>query len=264
LVKTGREKAALKNGYCRRRSLGHIARLFNYRYVGDLLGFSNIILNLTHDEYKNRVEEWIQLCKDGVREFRLEKHYQLISDTIFVGAEDSRDALEKLLDFSKHMLNLGIKRSLPMRGAISFGEVTWDKEITFGKAIVNAYNLENDQDWIGTCCEHDLPRIDELWDFHRVFVYPAPMKSEKKLMFRPVISWNVPEYRELRDKTAKKEGLAIGDMDWKYAYRIQHTMMFSLYLKGVLNKTIQARPSKFPPDIPIEHIDSCVNEFIQA
>jgi len=52
-----------------------------------------------------------------------------------------------------------------MRGAISFGEVTWDKEITFGKAIVNAYNLENDQDWIGTCCEHDLPRIDELWDF---------------------------------------------------------------------------------------------------
>jgi len=162
------------------------------------------------------------------------------------------------------MLNLGIKRSLPMRGAISFGEVTWDKEITFGKAIVNAYNLENDQDWIGTCCEHDLPRIDELWDFHRVFVYPAPMKSEKKLMFRPVISWNVPEYRELRDKTAKKEGLAIGDMDWKYAYRIQHTMMFSLYLKGVLNKTIQARPSKFPPDLPIEHIDSCVNEFIQA
>ena len=64
-----------------------------------------------------------------------------------------------------------------MRGAISFGEVTWDKEITFGKAIVNAYNLENDQDWIGTCCEHDLPRIDELWDFHRVFGFFAVLSG---------------------------------------------------------------------------------------
>jgi hypothetical protein len=233
-----------------------------YCYVGDLLGFSNIILNLPPEEYAIRVADWIQLCKDGVQECGLEKHYQLISDTIFVGAEDNIDGLENLLDFSKQILNSGIKEAFPLRGAISFGEVTWDNEITFGKAIVNAYNLANDQDWIGTCCEHNLPRIEDLWDFGRVFVYPAPMKSEKKLIFRPVISWDVPEYRDLRDKTVIK-GLAIGDMDWKYASRIQHTVMFSLYRKGVLNGLITAKPSAFPKDQPIEHIDSIVNEFIR-
>lgn len=87
-----------------------------YCYVGDLLGFKNIMLNLDPDEQSKRFDEWINLVNLGIEKFDLPKH-QLVSDTIFAGADFNKYGLEKLVSFGKYMMEEGIAKSLPLRGA---------------------------------------------------------------------------------------------------------------------------------------------------
>ena len=146
-----------------------------YCYVGDLLGFQNTILNLDEDKQKHRVEEWILLIEESKEDDHI-THSHYVSDTIFIGAEGNKDGLDALLKFSKNLLERGIENSFLLRGAIAFGKIRWDSRITFGPSIVKAYNLANNQNWIGTSCDSGLPDIGSLWDFDKVFVYPVPLK----------------------------------------------------------------------------------------
>lgn len=47
------------------------------------------------------------------------------------------------------LLRLAFERGLPLRGAISFGEVFVDKRIVLGKPIIDAYQAEKKQQWAG-------------------------------------------------------------------------------------------------------------------
>jgi hypothetical protein len=47
-----------------------------YCYVGDLLGFRNIIMNLGKDEQKTRVSEWTKFIDDSIKRFDNITNYQ--------------------------------------------------------------------------------------------------------------------------------------------------------------------------------------------
>lgn len=232
-------------------------------YVGDVLGYKNIMINLPLADQLTRIEAWKNLINDGIKKFDLSEHI-IVSDAVYVCAENNKGSLQKLLEFSKYMLTEGIKRCFPIRGAITFGDVVLDEEknLVCGKAAANAYNLAEEQDWIGTCCEDNLPLVAHLWDFNLVFKYLAPMKREKVIP-RPVISWNIPKYADLRRNTI---GLGLTneseDMEWFYANRIQNTIMLKWYLNGAMMKIIKANPSIFQADLPIEHIDKLINNLL--
>jgi len=163
-----------------------------------------------------------------------------------------------LIDFSKYLLEEGIKISLPLRGGIAYGDIEWSDKISFGTAIIKAHKLEADQEWIGTCCEPDLPGLDELWDFKRVFCYPAPMKNEKLLTYRPVIAWDVPTYIELRNKTSEC-AIRHVNIDWKYDAMIKNTMLFSFYQKLIRDRVLPGdKPNVFRGK-PMEIIEFCVD-----
>ena len=236
-----------------------------YCYVGDVLGFSDMISDLTPkeketlspeeqerftpEERAKRVDSWIQLIKSEVAKNNI-PHYQLVSDTVFVGVEPTHEGLDQILKFSQDMLNDGIANSLPIRAGITYGDIEWGKEISFGTAIVNAHKLEEGQSWIGTCCEENLPRIEEAWDdFEKIFCYPVPMKHGGLLTYLPAISWDVPEYADLREKTSVT-AIRHKYVDWRYDSIIQNTMLFSLYRKLVLRNVIEGvTPSKFPGEL---------------
>ena len=129
----------------------------SYFLVADVLGFSKIVLNLSHDDLDERMQCWTGL----VAKARCEAHVdriQLISDTVFVQVDDTDYGLEQLLIFSKLLLEYGIEQSFPIRGAISRGNVTWG-EFTYGRAVIEGHSLERSQDWIGIACMNGLARI---------------------------------------------------------------------------------------------------------
>jgi hypothetical protein len=247
-------------------------------YVGDIAGYKNILLSLSPEEQRDRIREFIELIGNATREFGFQDSFINVSDTIFVIAKNSKEELKKLIKFSGYMLENGIKKALPIRGAIDFGVAQIDKEnhMIYGKAAAEAYKLAEEQDWIGTCCaenskdccdEHEntkkpkLPYISELWDFDLVFVYPVPMKAGE-ILFRPVVSWNVPSYEDFRTGTVRRGLVSDENMDWKYANRVQNTIIFSQYLNVIKCGLIRAKPEVFRGDLPIRHVNDIINESL--
>lgn len=214
-----------------------------YCYVGDLLGFKNIILNLEQHEQAKRVKEWIDLVTNSAERFKI-FDFQLVSDTVFAVTNNELSGLETLLDFSRYMLEEGIKKSLPLRGAISIGDVNWNSHIKFGKAIIEAYNLANRQEWIGTSCEMNLPHLESLWDVNNVIKYPVPMKNGL-VEYRPVVSWNIPSYETLKFRLNSR-GLEPIDnrITFDFANKLNNTIIFSLYLTMLRERTANSNGDK--------------------
>lgn len=210
-----------------------------YCYVADLLGFKNMILNLPLKEQADRVKDWIQFVSEGINKFNLPEH-QLVSDTIFIGAIDNDEGLENLLKFSKFMLENGIKKSFLLRGAISYGDVTWSKHISYGKAIVDAYNFANNMNWIGTAC---LPNVikdnSPLYTSDLIVAYIVPMK-QGDVMGLPAVIWSIPEFQELLYYTTGG-GLypkGANPLNHSYLSKIQNTELFSQYVQKILSNNL--------------------------
>jgi hypothetical protein len=246
-------------------------------YAGDILGYKNILLSLPPNEQWVRVNEFKEFVHEATGKYGFQDSYLIASDTVFVTAVNSKDGLDRLLKFSSHLLENGIKKALPIRAAIDFGPAEIDSKngSVYGKAAAQAYSLAEEQDWIGTCCAENsdddseklqekkpkLPYIDELWDFNRIFCYPVPMKNGKVLL-RPTVSWNVPSYKDFRVNTVEKGLVSERDMDWKYANRVQNTIIFSQYLHASRYGRINAKPNLFSGDLPIQYLDNIINDHV--
>ena len=129
----------------------------NYLLVADVLGFSNIVKNLPSAKLEERVDTWINLVKNSKNDAEIEK-LQLISDTVFALEDDSEDGFKRLLEFSKLLLERGMETFFPIRGAIARGDLSWSNLI-YGKALLDAYELERSLEWIGIACRQlqDVP-----------------------------------------------------------------------------------------------------------
>jgi hypothetical protein len=225
-----------------------------------------------------RVSEFTELARDAASRYGFQDSYITTSDTVFLIAENSKNSLKRLLEFSRDMLENGLKKALPIRAAIDFGQAEIDQEskLAYGKAVAHAYNLAEEQDWIGTCCAENsnddgdepekekwpkLPYISDLWDFDLVFVYPVPMKNGR-VLFHPTVSWDVPVYRDFRVNTVEKGLVSERDMDWKYANMVQNTIIFSQYLHAMKYGPLKAKPDFFMGDLPIQYLDNIIREHI--
>lgn len=213
-----------------------------YFLIADLLGFGNIVLNSNEEQISERIEQWCGLV-DGVAARKNLQQVQLISDTVFVGADDTPAGADALVRFASALLNEGVRKSLPVRGAICFGPYRWGR-LTYGKAVIAAHRLEQAQNWVGVACAAGLPALDAMFVDENLIIYPTPLKSGLvKLM--PVVSWDVPRSDELRSYLTR-EGLVnrAGEaMDWRWAERVNNTVLFGLYQRLIRAK--KADPRRF-------------------
>lgn len=229
-----------------------------YFFMGDVLGFSNIVSNLADVELESRIKNIANLVKEAAEEAGISSQsFQLMSDTIFAYSISSVTGLESLIKFSRLLLNKGIERSVPIRGAISFGELVWnenDSPTIYGKAVIDAHSLEKKQEWMGVICSLNLPHLQTLTD-HIVF-YPPPMKTGK-IQIYGVVRWDVPTSEQLLKYLCldglTKEG---EHLTWEhFGYKIQNTILFGCYLKLLSAKKITALNS-FYGYLPIQVLEN--------
>lgn len=221
----------------------------------DILGFSKIIQNIDSKELQNRIEEWISAVKEECEKHSIDR-YQLISDTLFVGKSEKAEDLKKLVKFSSSLLTKCIEIAIPLRGAISFGQYEWTDELVYGKAVIDAHQYEENQDWIGIACVPDTLDIpDDLWG--EVICYPVPLKKGK-LMYGAVVKWKIPGFEKL-SLTLTSKGLSKPEesLDHKWMNKIEKTIMFSIYLR-ILSKFNHV-PSKFHGFGPMHAIDEVID-----
>jgi tetratricopeptide (TPR) repeat protein len=229
-----------------------------YCLVCDVCGFKNININIRGKELIRRVTDWTEFARDVAHDFGIDD-VKICSDTLFAVTDNNEKGLSNLLGFSKRLLEVGIARSFPLRGGISFGRVYSTDHSLFGPAAIGAYELSNKQDWFGICCDFSenspsFKHLKKIWDWDIVFMYSIPFK-DGEIMSLPVVSWNVPNLNDLLNYTTDK-GLmnsktAIKWNEW--GHKFQNTVIFSIYTK--IMKTTDKDPKIFYGINPMEAID---------
>jgi len=226
-----------------------------YILIADILGFSNIISNLDDKKLSERVEEWINLVRFLTAKHEIES-YQLLSDTIFVAINGTEtEHLTKIIEFGKTLLNESLKIDIPIKGAITYGSFSWG-ELIYGKPIIEAHNLEMNQNWIGITLNSGIPHAEECFNINTLVTYPTPMKKGVIKLY-PVIVWDDYSFEDLSKMTVNR-GLAMeGEhLSWPWAEKIRNTAEFFLYLKFLKSQSLSC--DKFYGLSPIQSIGTSV------
>ena len=200
-----------------------------YFLCADILGFRQIVENELHIRLNNRLEKWVEAVLGLSEEYALTcvKHF---SDTIFVKTESSCNGLSRMLEFSRSLLEKGIEHSFPIRGGIAHGPVVWDKKKTFGQAVIDAHQIEQESDWIGIACSRDCCHTEPLTSWDRLVTYPVP-KKDGQVKELSVVAWCVPPVSKLICSTTSGKNKSYDHT------KVVNTWLFGKYLKhGKQNK----------------------------
>ncbi|MFI3164476.1 MAG: hypothetical protein R3Y65_08580 [Bacillota bacterium] len=153
-----------------------------YILIADILGFSNLISNNEHAD--KILDKWVS----SITKIKNDVEITLLSDTIFAVS----DSLSKVIKYANAILEIGAKDAIPIRGAITHGEVANNKLI-YGKAVIMAHKLEMNQNWMGIMIDNEA--IPEQYckqhvNSGLVLKYLVPVKEGKDIISY-VVNWNV-------------------------------------------------------------------------
>lgn len=168
----------------------------------DILGFRELINRTPLAEVRRIVQSTIAAAaKSRVSPDMLGS--MVLSDTIILYADPKlpkQGAAALVTISSSNLINHFARRGIPLRGALSMGELWVDprSNTMAGRALVKAYELEQQQDWCGALVDPDCADVYERGvsksPMHLELVsYCAPLKSgERKAL--PCVNW-VHRYR---------------------------------------------------------------------
>lgn len=162
----------------------------------DILGYKEIVQNLSINELKDLMEKLLNLIKRYIFYAELtyddnKIDYVIFSDSIVFYSKDLSDiSFKSICLISNSFLFFSLLEGMPVRGSISHGEFYIDKEknIFFGKALVRAYETEGKQKWSGACICHETIKyinenytdmISSLEKNKFIFQYDVPVSFAK-------------------------------------------------------------------------------------
>jgi hypothetical protein len=165
-------------------------------FVGlfDILGFSNMVKKYQLDkiwEAYNYLKSTTSFMKDNIESIFKSKlvNIEMFSDTFLMCTANCYNQTKKdacfnaLLGVCDGLFQSAIINKMPIRGAITYGEVIVNDNVIIGKPIVEAYEMEQKQDWMG-CWINDnaIKKVgSKLLDRHEkgklIIKYKVPFKS---------------------------------------------------------------------------------------
>lgn len=143
---------SLKSGEMNKEWITYSAWIAHF----DILGFKYIISKdseyLTLEIVKSTISEVLKELNDDISTFNENVDYLCYADTFIIYSKS-----EKVNDYpgfirvSKNFIHKCIYKRLPIRGAVSFGEITFghQKKIIMGRAFLESYDYGEDQNWLG-------------------------------------------------------------------------------------------------------------------
>ncbi|HEX4374138.1 MAG TPA: hypothetical protein VHZ50_12625 [Puia sp.] len=212
----------------------------------DILGFKDIVLNNSHLELNKIYENLFEASsRDVISRWQNVTHtfayaedlieLSIISDSIILWSKDlTQKSFLQLLLFARKLLQNAFYIGMPLRGALSVGPITARNTTIgsftiYGKGLVNAYLLEQSQNWSG--CIVDDKAIAKLIELTKN-KSGANLNDLEKAGF--IVNYSV----SLKDNTSKQFYV----VNWvrmfnKEFNEFQIRNSFSLLKKNVTDKT---------------------------
>jgi hypothetical protein len=227
-----------------------------YFFAADVLGFSAMIVHTEPTSIDERIRQWVSIVESARSGCAVEQ-CQLFSDTVFSSAPSSEDGLKRLVTFARQLLTRGLEQSFLVRGGIAHGPFTWG-DLIYGRAVIEAHELESRQNWIGVACQSGLPHVKMLWDVDQIVCYLPPMKRGL-VQGQPVVSWKIPDSRRLTELVMLSNTVGDGDfLPWEIVEKMNNTLLFRSYLLILAHE--QLDPSLFHGPLPSQLLDEVISK----
>lgn len=183
----------------------------------DVLGFENLFSKLGLEEIERRYKELIDVAdihnfelalmeRDGVPVMGnpgIKSSY--FSDTILFWCPYDDLRMDVLFDSLTEVMCKSIEIGLPLRGAVSVGQVVIDKEkdVYLGQPFISAARAETSQKWIGITLSKtfDLPKYNGGFKADKILEYKKHIKPEKLDKVIPLVLDYPRKWRKNRDKS---------------------------------------------------------------
>lgn len=229
-------------------------------FVGlfDILGFSNMVENDQLENIwkayigirtsatfiKNNLESWLKQKIVNIRTF---------SDTFLIYTADhtnkSQDDIDEyfnaVLGICEALFHSSNSYEIPIRGAITVGEIIVEEGIILGKPIVEAYKMEQSQNWIGCWIGDDAIKCisERLRDRHMngnlILKYKIPLKDgDVKECY--VFNWADSSFDPNWNLGFLKEK---SKHDWSSEQKHRNTRDFIRFMKQFIKNKKTAEPS---------------------
>ena len=171
----------------------------------DILGFKHIVKQNSFDHLRGIVKDFSVKCAEaidksrciGTARVKLESgiRARIVSDSIYVWTEkdDCLKQFDDLLHIVNAMIVSGFQQGLPLRGVVTYGELFlgdvkipedipldfhFDNGSVYGRALVEAYELESQMDWSGVILTPKAwAKVEGEFERSRKFRESAVMRS---------------------------------------------------------------------------------------
>lgn len=209
----------------------------------DILGFKQIIESQPLDKAiksLGNLEQIVNdlLCREGKGSpNRLEVRW--FQDTlIIISAGDKNQQLSSLIQYCSTLLASTFSEGIFLRGAVTHGEVYITPTAALGKPIIDAYVMEQNQDWIGCWvdleCIKAASRETKHWLAESIIIlpYPVPFKNGA-LRSEFVLNWPLCLISESGLKALQQgwDRLVAGvHPSWEILRKIRNTDAFLQFL----------------------------------
>jgi hypothetical protein len=110
----------------------------------DVLGFSSMVEGDSKDKTPKYLPIFLEVFEEITESAAgSECEVKMFSDSIIVETELAPSKVAALIEVSRSMQELFLKRNILVRGGIAFGKHFSNERVTFSQALINAYHLES-------------------------------------------------------------------------------------------------------------------------
>ena len=143
-----------------KHSVGTSEKKFYLLYV-DIMGFKDRVNATEHQKLSNNLykfredlKNWFSPFTSKTKTFKL----SMFSDSILIVDEDSSDGFNRISKAAVGVMYVALQNQFAVKGAIAKGSFTYDeeKQLFFGKALVDAYLLHESLYFYGIVAHHSV------------------------------------------------------------------------------------------------------------
>lgn len=132
-----------------------------YVLYADIMGFKDRVMRTKHEDLKKELEglrdnldKWLSFILRNVETFKV----SFFSDSIIIVAETSPLGFYCISMAAAALMGTSLRNKFPIKGAIAKGEFTYEeeKQLFFGRAITDAFLLEEEVHYYGIVAHHTM------------------------------------------------------------------------------------------------------------
>lgn len=169
-----------------------------HRFVAflDIMGFKERVARTSHNKLLTQLTDFNKDITSYIGKYQnTEIQLAQFSDSIVLFSNDiTQKSLKTLAEVTRGIMQTAIRQQIPIKGAIAQGQITCDipKQLFFGQALIDAYQLEENIHYYGILVHHTAEgSILKLGNDGIFKDIKAPLKSGKISHYE--LSWYIDD-----------------------------------------------------------------------